>query len=141
MTTGGWSASDLAAIDEADELRIAVRRPDGSLRPAVPVWVVTAAGQVYVRTWYRRDTGWFGRVLAARRAQVAAGDLVADVAVADVGVGAPDLRAAVASAYRRKYGRYGGGSVDRMVGEDAATTTLRLTPELEPATELRPDER
>ncbi len=52
------------------ELRIRVRRADGTLRAAVPVWVVTAAAQVYVRTWYRRDTGWFGGVLRSRRARI-----------------------------------------------------------------------
>ena len=140
MTTGGWSTSDLAAVDEADELRIAVRRPDGSLRPAVPIWVVTTAGQVYVRTWYRRDTGWFGRVLSTRRARVTAGGLVADVAVEDVGAGDPELRAGVDAAYRTKYGRYGDGSVAGMVGADAAATTLRLSRE-PTVTGVSPDAR
>jgi hypothetical protein len=29
---------------------------------------------------------------------------------------------------RAKYGRYGGGSVDQMVADDAAASTLRLIP-------------
>ena len=70
MATAEWPASELVDIDGAEELLIAVRRPDGSLRPAVPIWVVSEAGQVYIRTWYRRDSGWFGRVLSTRRARI-----------------------------------------------------------------------
>ena len=101
------------------------------MRPAVPIWVVTAADQVYVRTWHRRDTGWFGRVLVSRRAQITVGDVVADVLIEDVGAGRPELRAAVDAAYRRKYGRYGAAAVEQMVGEDAAAATLRLTRDVE----------
>jgi hypothetical protein len=132
MTTAEWSESELVAIDRAEELRIAVRRQDGSLRPAVPIWVVSAAGQVYIRTWHRRDAGWFGRVLSSHRARITVGEVVADVAIEDVGSGSPELRAAVDAAYRGKYARYGPGSVDRMVGEDAAAATLRLTRDGEP---------
>lgn len=127
MTTAEWSAAELAAIETAEELRIAVRRHDGSLRPAVPIWVVTCAGHVYVRTWYRRDSGWFGRALSSGRARITVADVVADVAVEDVGSGGPELRAAVDAAYRAKYARYGADSVDRMVDQDAAAATLRLT--------------
>jgi hypothetical protein len=38
----GWTAEELDRIGAADELRIAVLRPDGSLRPATPIWVVRA---------------------------------------------------------------------------------------------------
>jgi hypothetical protein len=123
-----WTASELAQIDHAEELAIAVRRADGTLRSPVPIWVVSADGQVYVRTWYRRDTGWFGRVLRTHRARITVPGLEADVAVADVGVGDPELRAAVDAAYRAKYGRYGSATVDRMVSAEAAAATLRLDP-------------
>ncbi|GAB3915294.1 hypothetical protein GCM10011575_39880 [Microlunatus endophyticus] len=110
-------------------MRIAVRRTDGSLRATVPIWVVVAAGRVYVRTWYRRDSGWFGRALGSRRARIEAGGVVADVVVDDVGGGELQVRAGVDAAYRAKYARYGAGTVDRMVADDAAATTLRLAPE------------
>ena len=56
MTTA-WIAEELQRIGEAHELQIAGVRTDGTLRRWVPIWVVSADGQVYVRTWYRRDTG------------------------------------------------------------------------------------
>jgi len=52
--------------------------------------------------------------------------LEAEVTVADVGSGNDELRAGVDDAYRAKYGRYGPGSVDRMVTDDAAAATLQL---------------
>ena len=65
-----WSPEELQRIDSAEELAIAAERSDGSLRRPVAIWVVCVGQQVYVRTWHRRDTGWFGRVLQSRRARI-----------------------------------------------------------------------
>ena len=86
MTTA-WSAGELERIGGAEELRIATRRADGTPRREVPVWVVRAGDQVYVRTWYRRDTGWFGHALRSHRACIRVPGLEADVTVEDVGEG------------------------------------------------------
>ncbi|HEY0216261.1 MAG TPA: DUF2255 family protein [Cellulomonas sp.] len=120
-----WSPDELAAIDAAVELEIAVSTPDGGLGRWTPVWVVQAAGQVYLRTWHRRDTGWYGGAVSARRARIRVPGLVAEVVVEDIGSAAADLVAAVDAAYREKYGVRGAGS---MVTATAAATTLRLTP-------------
>lgn len=124
-----WSADELARMDAADELEIAVERADGTLRRWVPIWVVCVGAQAYVRTWQRRETGWFGHVLLTRRARVRVPGLQADVAVADVGGAADQLRADVDAAYRAKYGGYGSSSVDAMVSAAAAATTLQISPE------------
>jgi hypothetical protein len=118
-----WTPEQLAAIDGADELDVAVYRQDESLRPWTPIWVVRVEGDVYVRTWYRRDTGWFGLALRTARARIRVPDVEVDVRVEDVGVGSAGLRERVDDAYRAKYG---GGSTGNMVGDDAAATTLRL---------------
>ena len=125
--TAAWSPAELQEIDASHELQIASRRADGTLRPWVPIWVVSTGGLVYVRTWYRRDTGWFGQVLASRRARIRIPGLEADVAVEDVGEGTPELRAGVSAAYEAKYGR--GGGTERMVSAQAVAATLRLSPE------------
>jgi hypothetical protein len=124
--TVAWSPDELERIDSAEELRIATERADGTLRREVPIWVVSADGQVYVRTWYRRSGGWFGHAVDARRARIRIADLEAAVTVEDIGNDASDLRASVDAAYRAKYGRYGETTVKRMVSDDAAATTLRL---------------
>jgi hypothetical protein len=123
-----WSPEELERIDSAEELRIAVERADGTLRSWVPIWVVCSGGQVYVRTWYRRETGWFGHVLKSGRARIRVPGLEAGVVVEDVGEGSDEVRTGVDGAYRDKYGHYGPGSVDQMVAADAAGTTLRLSP-------------
>ena len=127
--TASWSAEQLKRIDGSDELQIASRRADGTVRPFVPIWVVSAGGQVYVRTWHRRTSGWFGLVVETGRARARVPGLEADVVIEDVGEGPGELRASVDAAYRAKYGRYGAGSVGPMVADEAAAATLRLTPE------------
>ncbi len=128
---GTWSAAELARINSADELEIAVRRRDETQGRWVPIWVVCVGDQVYVRTWHRRDTGWFGQVLGSRRAQVRVPGVDAAVAVLDVSDDA-EVRSGVDAAYRTKYGRYGSSTVDRMVSDDAAATTLQLSTEAAP---------
>lgn len=125
--TAAWSPAELQGINAARELHIASRRADGTLRPWVPIWAVSTGGLVYVRTWYRRDTGWFGHVLASRRARIRVPGLEADVTIEDVGAGTPELRAGVDAAYEAKYGR--GGGTGQMVSAEAAAATLRLNPE------------
>ena len=127
--TASWSPEQLQAIDGSDELQIATRRADGTLRQWVPIWVVRVDDQVYVRTWHRRTTGWFGRVLDAHRARVRVPGLEADVVVEDVGAGPGPLRSQVDAAYRAKYGRYGHGTVGQMVADEAVAATLRLSPD------------
>ena len=122
---GEWTAEELALIEAAVELGIAARRADGSLRRGTPIWVVRLDDQVFVRTWYRRESGWFGAVLRSNRARVCVPGLAADVTVEDVGSAAADLRAGVDTAYLSKYGRHGAES---MATDAAAATTLRLAP-------------
>ena len=121
-----WSPEELNSIGSAVELHIAVRRPDGRLRRWTPIWVVCVDEQVYVRTWYRREIGWFGHALLSRRARIRVPGLAADVTVEDLGQGDVDLQAGVDAAYRTKYGRHGSES---MVTAAAAATTLRLVPD------------
>ena len=127
--TVAWSPDGLERIGRAEELQIAAERADGTLGREVPIWVVRAGGQVYVRTWYRRDGGWFGHVVESRRARIRVPGLEANVAIEDIGDDEGELRASVDAAYRAKYGRYGETTVERMVTDDAAATTLRLVPQ------------
>jgi hypothetical protein len=124
--TGAWPAEALQRIVKAEELEIAARRTDGTLRRWVPIWVVGVGGRVYVRTWQRRDTGWFGQVLDSRRAPIRVADLEVDVVVEDIGERDADLLADVDAAYCTKYGHYGATSVDRMLTDEAAAATPQL---------------
>ncbi len=44
-----WTSDELARIGEADELRIAARRRDGTLRTPRIIWVVRHGDALYVR--------------------------------------------------------------------------------------------
>lgn len=120
---GMWSEQELERIGAAEELEVAVVTPEGGVRKAVPVWVVRVGDQVFVRTWHRRETGWYGRALTSRRARVTVPGVEADVTVEVV---RGEQRDAVDAAYSAKYARYGSGSVDPMTTEEAVATTLRL---------------
>jgi hypothetical protein len=124
-----WTPDDIRRIGSADELQIAAKHADGTLRRWLPIWVVCVSEQVYVRTWYRRNTGWFAHVLDSHRASVRVPGLQADVAVEDVAAGPDQLRVDIDAAYRAKYGRYGTSTVENMVADAAAATTLLLSPE------------
>ena len=121
-----WSTEDLNLIGTAGELQIAVRRPDSSLRQPLPIWVVSAGEQIYVRSWHRRDTGWFGHALQTQQARIYVPGLEADVTIEDVGDASPHVTAAVDDAYRAKYGNESAAS---MITSAATKTTLRLDPE------------
>jgi hypothetical protein len=100
------------------------------------VWVVCVGQGVFVRSWHRRETGWFGRAVTTGRARIRAIGLETDVAVVDLGRTGdrsgeePQLQGElfdeVDSAYRTKYGAFGDATVGAMVSAHARVTTLRL---------------
>jgi len=127
--TSTWSREQLQRLGASDELEIAVRRADGTLRRWVPIWVVCVDEHVFVRTWHRRSNGWFGDVLRSQRARIRVADVRADVTVTDVSENSTDLRAGIDNAYLSKYSHYGHTTVDRMVSDAASAATLWLIPE------------
>jgi hypothetical protein len=123
-----WAPEQLKRISRARELEIASRRVDGRVGRWLPIWVVCVNDQVYVRTWYRRSTGWFGQVTRTGLARIRVPELELDVVVADLGDEDPDVRAAVDEAYRAKYGTPGDVTVAGMTTNASAATTLLLAP-------------
>ena len=123
-----WTDDELARIGGAEELRIASIRPDGTQRPYVIIWVVRAADALYVRSAYGSDNPWFRRAIASGIGRVKAGGLEPAVTFEHAG---DDVMDAVDAAYHAKYGRYGKGIVNTVVGPNAWPTTLRLVPRRE----------
>ncbi|MBU2670291.1 DUF2255 family protein [Actinoplanes bogorensis] len=121
-----WTPADLRQIQDSDELEIAVPRVDGSLRKWTPIWVVRVGGEVFVRTWHRRDTGWYGDAVRSGRGRIRVPGVEAAVTVTEAGA---ESRAEVDEAYHSKYGRYGTDTVGQMVSDEAVASTLRLTRE------------
>jgi hypothetical protein len=119
-----WTSDELDRIGAADELELAARQPDGTLRNPVTIWVVPVGDDLYVRSWRGRDGSWFRAAQARPEGHISAGGVDKDVAfdaVADEGI-----NDAVDRAYSEKYRRYSDSYVEPMVGPQARATTLRL---------------
>jgi hypothetical protein len=120
-----WTADDLDRIGHADELQIASRRADGSLRPYVTIWVVRSGADVYVRSAHGYDNPWFQRAMRSGEGRIRAGGVERDVTFEAPG---GDVDDTVHAAYRAKYGRYGASMVGTVVSDEAARSTLRVVP-------------
>jgi hypothetical protein len=124
MTATAWTSDELARVGEAEELTVQPLRADGRAGRAVPIWVVRAGDELYVRSW-RGDAGaWYRAAKARRQGHISAGGIERDVAFAEADDAAND---AVDAGYLNKYARYP-SYVQPMVTAEARATTLRLVP-------------
>jgi hypothetical protein len=124
MTDQRWTSDDLERIGDADELHIAPRRTDGTLRPPLPIWVVRVGNELYVRSWRGDDGSWYRAARTSGHGRISAGGVERDVALDPAG---EEVNDAVDDAYRKKYGRFT-GYIGPMIAPQARATTLRLTP-------------
>ena len=121
----GWTADELTRVGRADELRIASRRADGTLRPFITIWAVREGNDVYVRSAHGYDNPWFQRALHSGLGRIRAGGVERDVAFEQP---EPDAAAPITAAYHAKYDRYGPAIVGTVVSAEAERSTLRLEP-------------
>ena len=118
-----WTADELARIGQAEELELASRRPDGSLRSWVPLWVARVGDDLYVRSMYGRSNPWFQRALAAGEGRIRAGGVEHDVAFEEPG---PAVDEGLHAAIHAKYDRHGARIVGTVVSAESALATFRL---------------
>ncbi len=120
-----WTQDELDRVGDAIELRVATRRPDGSLRPATIIWQVRSGDAIYVRSARGPGNGWFRRAVGSGAGHISSGGVERDVtfALAD-----PAVADEVDAAYHAKYDRYGPGPVGAVTGSDVTGTTLVVTP-------------
>lgn len=89
------------------------------------MWAVVVGGELYVRSAYGPENGWYRRALTSGSGTVRAGGVEAEVTFTH----AVDVdHAAVDAEYHRKYDRYGAGNVKTVVGPAAHAVTVRLDP-------------
>ena len=120
-----WTSDELAKIGNAEELELASRRRDGSLRKPVTIWVVRNGDDLYVRSW-RGPTGrWFRGAQQTHEGYIRAGGVDKDVTFVDAD---DNINDQIDAAYRTKYRRYGARYVDPMVAAPARDTTIKLVP-------------
>ena len=126
MTTT-WTDEELTGIADAEELEIASRRGDGTLRRPRTIWVVRHGEDLYVRSVNGPAAAWYRGARDRHEGHIAAGGVDRDVVFAD----AEDaLEDAVDKAYRSKYSRYAASILDHITSEQARATTLRLVPKV-----------
>ena len=124
MTT--WTEDQLTRIGDAEELQLASTRPDGTLRPYVTIWVVRSGEQLFVRSAYGTENGWFRRAVSAGVGRVRAGGVERDVTFEDASTADAG---AIDRSYHEKYDHYGPQYVGPVVGAKAAEATLALVPQ------------
>jgi len=121
---GAWTSDELSRIEAADELEISSRRPDGTLRDPVTIWVVRLGDDLYVRSVNGRGSSWFRGARTRHEGRIRAGGVEKDVLLVET----DDVNDELDATYRAKYHRYVVGIVDRIVSPDARAATLRLAP-------------
>jgi hypothetical protein len=120
-----WSSDELDRIGRAEELQLASRRQDGTLRPYVTMWLVRVGDEVYVRSAYGPNNPWYRRAMASSIGRIRTGGVEADVTFAQADDSA---QREIDAAYHAKYDRYGPRIVGSVVGDDAHKVTIRLVP-------------
>lgn len=121
-----WTSDELDRIAAAEELEIAPRQEDGSLRRPVPIWVVRHGDDLYVRSYRGPDGVWFRTAQANGEGRIQADGVAKEVSFTQESD--PGLNEQIDAAYRAKYQRHSAQYVDPMVASGARDATLKLTP-------------
>jgi hypothetical protein len=125
--SSSWTDEELREVGGATELQVASRRPDGTLRPYVTIWGVRSGPEIYIRSAYGPQNGWFRRAVEAGAGRVRAGGTERDVSFERLDAGSP-VQGDIDAAYHAKYDSYGPKIVGSVVGPAAATVTLQVAP-------------
>ncbi len=121
-----WTSDELNKIGTADELEIAPRRDDGTLRNPVTIWVVRVGDDLYVRSYKGRTSAWFRGVQVRHEGHIRAGGVDKDVTFTEEA--ASDVNAQIDAAYRAKYRRYAASIVGSILSPEARAATIKLVP-------------
>jgi len=120
-----WTKDELNAIGGTDELRVAARRPDGTLQNPVTIWVVRRGDDLYVRSYKGNGGKWYRGTQVTHTGHIESGGVEKDVTFDDAD---PAVEDEIDAAYRTKYHGYAANIVDPMLAEQARATTLKLVP-------------
>ena len=114
-----WTAAELHALDRINEIRVAGRRQDGSLRTLTIVWHVVV-GSLYVRSVRGVDGGWYKGVVRHHEGAISWDGTTREVTYV------PDATVdeQIDAAYFKKYGD--GSPTRAITNASAKATTLRV---------------
>ena len=119
-----WTSDELNKIGNAEELLIASRRNDGTLRKQVIIWVIRLGDDLFVRSVRGRGSWWFKGVQTRHEGRIEAGGVVKDVRFEEIN----DLNDEIDEVYRKKYSRYAASIINSIISKDARSATLKLVP-------------
>jgi hypothetical protein len=120
----GWTSDELKTIGVAEELAIASIRSNGTLRRPVPIWVVRAGDDSYVRSVNGRWATWRRGAQDRHEAPIQAGGVETDVSLLET----DESNDRIDTAYRAKYRRYAASIVNSVLTPEARAATLKLMP-------------
>jgi hypothetical protein len=120
-----WPRDELERIGDAKELQLTSRRPDGSLRPYVTMWVVRTGDGLYVRSAYGPGNPWYRRATASGTGRIRAAGVEREISFAQASA---EVQGDIDAAYHAKYDSYGPRIVGSVTGPGAHRVTIRLVP-------------
>ena len=120
-----WTRAELDKIAASDEIEVASRRHDGTLRDAVTVWVVRHGDDVYIRSVKGPTGPWYRGTRARFEGHVRVGNVDRDVTFVDA---RDTLTDEIDQAYRTKYRGYAANIVNSVLTPQARSATLQLVP-------------
>ena len=120
-----WKSDQLAKLGKAEEVEIQSRAKDGSLGPAVTVWVVRLGDDLFLRSVGGRTGRWFRGTQEKHEGKIAGAGVHQDVDFVDA---EPAIADEVDAAYRAKYRRYAGKILNSVLTPEARSSTLKLAP-------------
>ena len=121
----GWTSDELTKIGAAEELQLASRRRDGTLRNPVTMWVVRHGDRLYVRSVKGPAGPWFRGTQVRHEGHIRAGGVDKDVTFAEAD---HHINDEIDAAYRSKYHRYAASIVGSVVTPQARSATIELVP-------------
>ncbi len=121
-----WTNDELNRIGNAEELRIAGRKADGTLRKPVIIWVVRVGDALYVRSVNGRSSAWFCGIQVQHEGRIWAGGVEKDVTFVEIPD--PNINEQIDAAYATKYRRYAASIIDSINSTQARVATLKLVP-------------
>jgi hypothetical protein len=122
-----WSSDELTKIGNAEELKIASMRRDGSLRKPVTIWVVRQGDGLFVRSVKGPTGPWFRGTRSRRRGHIRAGGVDKDVNFVFIEAD-EEINDHIDTAYQAKYSRYPESIVNAVLTPAARSSTIQLVP-------------
>lgn len=120
-----WTSQALHDLATAEEVHLATRRADGTLRSPRIIWVVASGQRVFIRSTNGPTAVWYRAAIATGAGQLTSRATSHDVSFTHVDDEA-DLADADA-AYRAKYGHYA-SIVDHLQESGPRAATLEVHP-------------